>query len=296
MKKIIISCLFCFVTVYISGQDVCWYLSDQKICHEVSATRFLLQSATSDITDIENALQNPVAGSLKKVYDLGFSLFCFEMENTGKENLLALRRELNAREDVIYTSAFFVDKSGGPSSYTNVVIVRLKSKDNYPVLQEYAETYLVKDIRRLFEDDELAYMLTLPHNPEKDAVEIALELYETGLFLSAGPNVLTLCPFESCIFEEEGNMNVVIEEPLTVCYPNPVSDILYVDAERIQNKTSESYDIRLYNSLGAMCRQEKAIGGTVEISVSNLPGGIYFLVIRHGNAPRPEVHKIIVKH
>jgi hypothetical protein len=128
-------------------------------------------------------------------------------------------------------------------------------------------------------------------------MQIALELYETGLFLSAQPNGIHLCASEWCPFgPEDDNRNTVIEEQTIVFYPNPVHDILYVDLERIQHKTSGSCDIRLYNSLGTMCRQAKATGGTVEINVSNLPGGIYFLIIHDGSASKPETHKIIVKH
>jgi hypothetical protein len=78
-----------------------------------------------------------------------------------------------------------------------------------------------------------------------------------------------------------------------------VSDILYIDLEkfvRTQNKTADSYDIRLYSSLGQLSRQAKALGGTVEFNVSNLTAGIYFLHICAGSASKPETHKIIVKH
>jgi hypothetical protein len=299
IKKMIFSWLFCLVTVCLSGQDVCWYLFGQKTCYEVSATRILVKSATLDIPGIENALQNPVTGSLKDVYDLGDGLFLIEMMNTGRENMWELQRQFSSEEDVIFTSpVFYASSVYGTypgSGYSNEVLVRLKLNDDYPVLEEYADAYHIKDIRT--EEYLPAYILTLPHNPEKDAMQTALELCETGLFEYAEPNVLHLCPFEWCPYgPEEGNMNTVIEERATVFYPNPASDILYVDLERIQNKTSGSYDIRLYNILGNMCRQTKAIGGTVEISVSNLPGGIYFLNTYDESVSKPETHKIIVKH
>jgi hypothetical protein len=216
------------------------------------------------------------------------------MTNTGKEDMRDLQRQFSSREDVIYTSPVFGMYPG--SGYTNEVTVMLKSKDDYLILEEYASAYHIKDIKTE-QDLPGTCILTLPHNPEKDAMQVALELYETGLFEYAEPNGIHLCAFEWCPFgPEEGDMNTVIEERTIVFYPNPVSDILYVDLERIQNKTSGSYDIRLYNSLGNMCCQEKATGGTVEISVSNLPSGIYFLMIYDGSTPKFEAHKIIVKH
>jgi hypothetical protein len=290
MKKTVISWLFCLVSVYTFGQDFCMYFQGEKVCHEVSATRILINSETLDIIGIENALRNPVAGSLNNIYDLGGGLFVIEMKNTDKEDMWELQRQLSIREDVIYTSPVF--GMGRGSGYSNEVLVRIKSKDDYPVLQEYANTYHILDIKTN-EYLSTTYILTLPHNPEKDAMQTALELHETGLFEYAEPNGIYLCPFEWCPFgPESDNMNIVPEERTIVSYPNPVSDILYVD---LGNKSSASYDIRLYNSLGNMCRQTKITGGTVEFSVSNLPGGIYFLNIYNG-ASRQETHKIIVKH
>ncbi|MDR2773881.1 MAG: T9SS type A sorting domain-containing protein [Tannerella sp.] len=296
MKKIIIGMLFCLVAVYTFGKDVCYYYVNEKICYEVSATRMVVYSETLDITGIENALQNPVAGNLKNVYDMGDNtLFVVEMEHTSKEDMWALQRQLGSREDVIYTSPVF---GGYPASaYTNKVYVSIKSEDDYPVLQEYANSYHITDIKKDFSG---SYVLTLPHNPEKDAAEIAVELHETGLFQYVEADFIILCPFDWCPFEPEpdGNMNV-LEERTIVFYPNPVSDILYIDLEkfvRTQNKTVASYDIRLYSSLGQMSRQAKASGGIVEFSVSNLPDGIYFLHIYGGIATKPETHKIIVKH
>ncbi|MDR1527099.1 MAG: T9SS type A sorting domain-containing protein [Dysgonamonadaceae bacterium] len=298
MKKMIISWLFCLATVYIFGQDVCYYFNDEKVCYEVSATRILVKSETLDIAGLENALQNPVAGSLKNIYVMGGGLFVVEMEDTGREDMWALHRQLSSMEDVVYASLIGGGYPG--TGYTNEVLVMLKSEDDYPVLLEYAEIYSIKEIKPdVFNGRH--YKLTLPHNPEKDAMQTAIELYETGLFEYVDPNLIHLCPFEWCPYGPElepPDMNTIVEEEQSiVCYPNPVSDILYIDLEkRTPNKTSASYDIRLYSSLGNLCRQAKAPGGMVEFSISDLSGGIYFLNIYAENASKPEAHKIIVKH
>jgi hypothetical protein len=292
MKKIIISWLFCLATVYLFGQDVCMYFRDEKICYEVSATRILVKSETLDIAGLENALQNPVAGHLKNIYDMGDNtVYVIEMEDTSKEDMWALHRQLSSMKDVIYTSPVFGGHPG--AGYTNDVLVVLKSEDDYPVLLEYAEIYSIKEIK----PDEFNgrhYKLTLPHNPEKDAMQTAIELYETGLFEYVDPNLIHLCPFEWCPYGPElepPDMNTIVEEEQSiVCYPNPVNDILYIDMGK------HTCDIRLYNSMGNLCRQAKASGGRAELSVSDLPGGVYFLTVYAGNASKPEAHKIIVKH
>jgi len=84
-------------------------------------------------------------------------------------------------------------------------------------------------------------------------------------------------------------------------YPNPVSDILYID---VSQKTAESarsanssYDIRLYNGQGTQLRQTATRGETtVQFDVSGLPSGTYFLHIYDGVDSKPEMHQIIVKH
>jgi subtilisin family serine protease len=189
MKKIIISWLFCLATVSVFGQDFNMYFEKQKISYKVSATKMLVKLKTRDVTDVKKALQNPLAGNLKKMDDLGSGLFLIEMEKTGTADIWKLQRQFSSREDVIYASPVFGGEPG--TAYTNEIIVRLKSKDDYPVLQKYAGVYHIKDIRA---EKYLTqtYVLTLPHNPEKDAMQIAIELYETDLFEYVEPNFIRI--------------------------------------------------------------------------------------------------------
>jgi subtilisin family serine protease len=200
MKKIIISCLFCFVSVYAFGQDYYRYLDKKKIRCEISTTKMLVKMEKHDVKNIKNTLQNTITGNIKEVLDLDFGLYLVEIDNTSKKNMLEFQRQWSSREDIIYVSPIFRD-GRNEESFANQIIIRLKSKDDYPVLRKYADTYLIKDIRRLFEDDvllfegdELVYILTLPHNSKKDAMVIACELYETGLFQYVDPNFITIFP------------------------------------------------------------------------------------------------------
>ena len=91
-------------------------------------------------------------------------------------------------------------------------------------------------------------------------------------------------------------------------YPNPVSDILYVNLDMVieEQRTTSSgqsnqapkqpiqpFDIRLYNKQGVVVRQAKASEGTVEFNVYNLPEGTYFLHIEYEG--EIEKHQIIIK-
>ena len=88
-------------------------------------------------------------------------------------------------------------------------------------------------------------------------------------------------------------------------YPNPVSDILYIDLDQIALEPTLTdskqlkdplYDVRLYDDQGNLLRQTTAKGGIVEFNVATLPNGIYYLHIFNGIDPKPDVSQIVVEH
>ena len=93
-------------------------------------------------------------------------------------------------------------------------------------------------------------------------------------------------------------------------YPNPVSDILYVEIDQetvdrvkaLQQNSGKNlnadpvFDIRFFNGYGLQLRQQSTKGGTVQLNVSDLPNGLYFLYINDGVSGKPERVPVIVKH
>jgi hypothetical protein len=94
--------------------------------------------------------------------------------------------------------------------------------------------------------------------------------------------------------------------------PNPVSDVLHIDFDRdaiaqtieqqplsayISKNTLQvlTFNIRLYDSYGVLMRQATSNGQDVELYVSNLPGGLYYVYVDIGVDTKPEIHKIIIK-
>jgi subtilisin family serine protease len=196
MKKVIISTLLSFIAVYLSGQDFSMYLKGNKISYELSTKKMLIRSDKLDERSIKNALQNTVAGSLENIERIFDDVFLIEMQNASKENLQKLRQQWSYREDVIYITPVFVDERGiEGGGYTNEVIVRLKPKDDYSVLEKFVEIYSIKEIIKLGDFDEFTYILNIPNNAHKDAMHISNELYETGMFEYAHPNIITLWPY-----------------------------------------------------------------------------------------------------
>jgi len=93
------------------------------------------------------------------------------------------------------------------------------------------------------------------------------------------------------------------KSPSSSPYPNPVSDILNIeiDADAAQSLlpvkgASLTFDVRLYDGLGNLLRQQSTKGGSLQFNVSSLPDGIYYLHIYDGVNSSPEMHQILVEH
>lgn len=90
-------------------------------------------------------------------------------------------------------------------------------------------------------------------------------------------------------------------------YPNPVSDVLIIDFNSSnensthilkQNNISKiTYDIYLYNLMGSLVRSLKSTDQQqVQINVSDLPNGYYYLIIDDKSGNEPEKHTIAIRH
>jgi hypothetical protein len=91
--------------------------------------------------------------------------------------------------------------------------------------------------------------------------------------------------------------------PLQLPYPNPVSNVLTVplgQAARQQGAALSSalpeYDVRLYDEFGSIARQSVSTADKVELDVSGLPNGVYYLHIYVSGNTAPETHKVIIMH
>ena len=288
--------LFCIVSVYIFGQDVCWYFGGQS-CLKISDTKLLVFSEKLDVIGIKSEIENTHIGNLKDIFD-GIEFYYVEMQHTSKEDILELVRQLNAIEDIIYASLVFWDERGVEgTSYTNKILVTLKSIDDFPILQKSAGEYQIEDVE-IIDYEHSWCILTLPHNPQADMLDIVNELNKTGLFEAVSPYIITLWPIENWPFDIP-NAIPQIKYESNLIYPNPVNDMLSIDLDRVvltSNNVVASYNIMLYNSQGNILHQAKAKNGIIRFDVSTFPEGIYFLHIHSGISATAISFKIFVKH
>jgi hypothetical protein len=247
-----------------------------------------------DENGIKNALQNTVAGSLIHICSLSDGMFMVEMQNTEKENILELMHQWSAREDVLSVSPVYLDEYGEiAGGYTNKIVVRLKSKDDCPVLQKSAGAYSIKDIKP-DEFDELVYILTLP-DARKNALQIANELHETGLFQYAVPDLVIFAKLgsnDTYFTNQRGPRN---ESSLFTVCPNPANDVLYIDIDR-QTMDNPACEFSMYSLNGSKALQTATNGNKATIDVSVLQNGIYFLHIYDTLSGKQEIRKIVIKH
>ena len=89
----------------------------------------------------------------------------------------------------------------------------------------------------------------------------------------------------------------------TVAHPNPASDVLIlsfdpdkVAAAKSSSQRSFSLSIKLLDNFGRVCQQTTSNGDIIQLNVSGLSNGMYFLHVHDGITPAPEVHKIIINH
>jgi len=117
--------------------------------------------------------------------------------------------------------------------------------------------------------------------------------------------------FPACVcFVKEGNNPTSCNFSISV-YPNPVNNTLYIKMEQeyIQVKPLEqpltdnkplkinpTYDIRLYNEKGILMWQKKTKNNKIELNVTNLPNGIYYLQVYDGVNETPEMRTIVIEH
>ncbi|MCW5912389.1 MAG: S8 family serine peptidase [Cyclobacteriaceae bacterium] len=117
-------------------------------------------------------------------------LTLMEFDNTSYEAIQSVLKSLSSNHEVTYASPVLLNDSGKEfGTFTNQVIVRLKSISDLPVLTTLLGKYKVR-IEKRYEYDVKTYFLTLENGATKNAMEIANELHDSGLFQYVEPNFL----------------------------------------------------------------------------------------------------------
>ena len=190
MKKIILIVLFNFLVVGIWGQNFFMYVDGKKHSYEFSTTKILVKSNMLNAAGIKNIMQANKMNTVESIITLDEGLFLINTKNENKESTLELVNHWNTMENVSYSSEILIDENGNEiGGVTNQVLVRLKPETDYSLLLHSLIPYNVRDINPC-KFDERTYSVTVNKNSEKSSMQVANELFETGLFDYAEPNLV----------------------------------------------------------------------------------------------------------
>ena len=166
------------------------YIGENRHVYEVSANKILFQFFDSNIDSakVKNSLQNMGIKTRKvKVID---EYIIFELENVSKEKVICLVEQWKVLEKDIYTSPILYGKDGTEFSFVpNQMLIRIKHENDTSFLSQKLQLYNIKEIRLLDFDDK-TYLITISNANQKNSMQIANELYESGLFDYAEPNII----------------------------------------------------------------------------------------------------------
>jgi subtilisin family serine protease len=192
MRKVFILFWLTFSSLtIIFAQDYSMYVDGKKRHYKVSPDKILIQYFDDNIDSvkIKNFLQrvNVNSRSITKVYN--GELMVVDLENVSKENFSNLIEQWNVLETNAYVSPVISGEDNFEMSViSNQILVRVKQENDHSLLVEKLRSHNVKAIKSCDLDNK-RYLITINDAQQKNSLQIANELYETGLFDYAEPNM-----------------------------------------------------------------------------------------------------------
>jgi len=154
---------------------------------------------------------------LTTIGDNDFDIFV--ITRSDYEQLISLDSWEEDERNVVSSSCYFVGRYNDEVAASPYLNVKIKKEQDIDLLNAYVEEYKLRfdDYKPLLE---LWYVLSVTPETEKDPLQVANELYETGLFAESEPDLVPLGsligpePFELVTYTE-GQMATIIlpEEP-----------------------------------------------------------------------------------
>lgn len=191
MKKIIVFMLLFSSLAIAHAQDYFMYVGGEKRYFEISPNKVLVQFIeNTEVSAVKSIIEKNMSFRVSNIAETDYKEWhLISFLDTDKTKIVELIQNKD-RNRILYSGVVFVDKDGEKiAALTNQIIVRLKQESDYAILQKSTEIYKVDSI---WQDgfEKKTYLLGVNHSSEKNAMQIANELYETGLFEYAEPNLM----------------------------------------------------------------------------------------------------------
>lgn len=197
-KLFFIFLFFNFLGMASFAQDYFIYIGGEKHYFEISPNKILVQFAEDkDVSDIAEIVKENSSFELTDVKKLERNLCLISFDGTNKSNIVTLSKKWKNNNNILYSGVVFVDQSGKEiAALINYVTIRLKEEYDYSILQESIQSYQVDNVSQ-DEFDKNKYLLNVNYSSEKDAMQIANELYETGKFDFVEPDLLLFIEYNN---------------------------------------------------------------------------------------------------
>jgi subtilisin family serine protease len=199
MKKIIVFWLMCVSVTISYAQDYFMYINGEKHYFAISPNKILVQfEKKTEMNMIEKTIQKNTSFRLSDISETDYKgLNIISFSNTDKTKIIELEKQWKNKDGILYSAPVFIDENGiETAAMTNQVNIRLKQENDYPVLDRVITSYNIINVEK-DEFDKSTYLLSIDYSSEKNAMQIANELYETGLFEYVEPNLLLFIKYET---------------------------------------------------------------------------------------------------
>lgn len=238
-KKILLLLLFVlFFPLYAIAQADYYYYNGNKIPLSLNYEKIVMSIPKDYAGTIEKIKANvQVLDSIKDQY---FDIFIINRSDYEVLTLLDLWEE--SKESVVLTSCYFTEKDE-EVFVTPYLNVKLKNEQDSALLSAYAEQYKL----RIVGNSSLMplwYILAITPNSEKNSLECANELFESGVFASSVPDFAS--------FMNETTARLILTKPL-------IESVVFYDLLGHQIDTPSSLTIVVTRYSDGSVRIEKRL-------------------------------------
>ncbi|MDR2585505.1 MAG: S8 family serine peptidase [Prevotellaceae bacterium] len=174
-------------------QELFRYVNGEKRFFEISSNQIIAQfdeKLTYD--DIKNLLEKETSLQMSGIEGTNYKKFkLVSFTGMNKEAITKFIEQQKGNDKaILFRSYVFTDEKGKDlSALTDTVIVRLKKERDLLVLKDAVVKYKIDTVSQC-EFDSLTYSLIVNYSSNKNAMKIANELNETGLFDYVEPDLL----------------------------------------------------------------------------------------------------------
>ena len=268
-----LSVLF-FPGMNVFAQEYYYWCGDEKIPLELLSTKkYILVHSPEDTAVLKERLtvRDIQAGEFVVERIKGVETekhICWAIVES-KESL----PDLTCHEAILYEGPFFLDENRGRETggLTESFTVMLKQAEDLPLLEQLAAENDVTIFGHILSDYPLFYWLDCTKASKGNAMELANQFHETGLFEYAQPGFSNYGSDAA-----PANINISRNDNLRVFAGK---DILY-----LSSPVSES--VSLYSCFGELLYKTNKQTGMLQIPLGNIKNGVLIVLCSSGRAKK----------